>query len=443
MPHSNSLYNALVQPFVHLRSSLATLDAETLARASGFLRRRPRKIPMADLLLGLCALAGESFLSLERIAALIALAAQCSYSKQAFHQRLSEKLQHFLAAVALRLFGQLSAPLQTQGAFKAFGRVLLHDSTVQSLPRRLAAVFPGSASQTSKNGAALKIQWVCDLLSGSLLHLSLSGFRRNDQAAAGDVLNFLQAGDLVLRDLGYFSLPIFSQIMSKGAFLLSRLRNGVLLRDPKTKKEIDLLRLLRRDGRLDRNVLVGAEQVPMRLVVLPVPQEVANQRRARARSSRNASAPSAKRLALMNWSPFVTNVPPEVWPAEAVAQIYRLRWRVEIIFKSWKSCLRLHELNCRSADLVRLSVMLKLFYCLLTANCFNSLENLVGRARHVSLLRLSRLMGHCGLLISAILLQISPEKLLAHYLANHAFYEHRNDRKNFVQRLTGLASKLP
>ena len=331
MPHSNSLYNALVKPFVHLRSSLATLDAESLARASGFLRRRPRKIPMADLLLALCALAGESFLSLERIAALIALAAQCPYSKQAFHQRLSEKLQHFLAAVALRLFGQLSAPLQTQGAFKTFGRVLLHDSTVQSLPRRLAAVFPGSASQTSKNGAALKIQWVCDLLSGSLLHLSLSGFRRNDQAAAGDVLNFLQPGDLVLRDLGYFSLPIFSQIMSKGAFFLSRLRNGVLLRDPKTKKEIDLLRLLRRDGRLDQNVLVGAQQVPMR------------------------------------WA---------------------------------------------------------------------------GQARHVSLLRLSRLMGHCGLLMAAILLQISPEKLLAHYLANHAFYEPRKDRKNFVQRLTGLASKL-
>jgi hypothetical protein len=60
---------------------------------------------MADLLLGLCALAGESFLSLERIAALIALAAQRSYSKQAFDQRLSEKLQHFLAAVALRLLG--------------------------------------------------------------------------------------------------------------------------------------------------------------------------------------------------------------------------------------------------------------------------------------------------------------------------------------------------
>src|ERR1700685_264923 len=112
----------------------------------------------------------------------------------------------------------------------------------------------------------------------------------------------------------------------------------------------------------------------------------------------------------MNWSLFVTNVPPEVWSAETVAQIYRLRWRVEIIFKSWKSCLRLHELNCRSADLVRLSVMLKLFYCLLTASCFNCLENLVGRRRHVSLLRLSRLMGHCGLLVSAILLQISPEK---------------------------------
>lgn len=115
MRPSTSLYDQTIRPLLHLRSCLATLDSESLARRCGFLRRRPRKLPMADLLLAFFALAGESALSLERMAALIGLAAGCSYSKQALHQRLSEKLQNFLATVAVSLFGRLSTPWRQEG----------------------------------------------------------------------------------------------------------------------------------------------------------------------------------------------------------------------------------------------------------------------------------------------------------------------------------------
>lgn len=435
--------HALIAPLRHLRSDLAALDAEALARRSGFLRRRPRKIPILDLLLAFCALGAESVLSLERIAAVIGLAAGCRYSKQAFHQRLSRTIEDFLAAVAVALFGQMSAPLRRQGFFAGFNRVLLHDSTVQSLPRHLAAVFPGSSSQRSKNGAALKIQWVCDLLSGALVQLSLSGFRRNDQAAAADILRVVSKGDLVLRDLGYFCVPVLAQIQTQGGFFLSRLRHGVVVRDPTTKKEINLLQRLRRDGRFDGWVLLGEEQYPLRLVALPVPEEVANRRRALAKYNRDRRCvPRRQRLALMNWSLFVTNVSARDWPAAVVAQIYRLRWRIEVVFKSWKSHLRLRELNCRSADLVRLSVLLKLLYCLLTTRCFNAWATRAPLGRQVSLLRFSRVLGHGGLLVMALLLQIRPDQLLLHHLARHTFYERRNDRKNFTQQLAQLMKGL-
>ena len=439
---STVLFNSLVQPLRHLRASLAALDVESLARRSGFLRRRPRKIPIVDLLLAFCALGPESVLSLERIAAIIGLAAGCRYSKQALHQRLSGTLEHFLSAVALALFGQMSAPLRTQGCFAPFGRVLLHDSTVQSLPSRLAAFFPGSASQKCKNGAALKIQWVCDLLSGSRVQMSWSGFRRNDQAAA-DILGVVRPGDLILRDLGFFSLPVLLPLQQRGAFFLSRFRHGVVVRDPKTKKEIDLLKRLRQTGRFDGWVLLGEPQYLLRLVALPVPQEVADRRRALAKNNRDQrKVPSPQRLALMNWSLFVTNVSAELWAAPLLAKIYRLRWRIEMIFKSWKSHLRLRELNCRSADLVRLSVLLKLLYCLLTARCFAALDARAPSDRQVSLLRFCRALGQCGLLITATLLDISPGQLLAHYLAHHAFYEKRSDRRNFTQHLNQLTSGL-
>jgi hypothetical protein len=440
MRPSTSLYNVVIKPLLQLRSSLATLDAEGLARRSGFLRRRHRKIPMPDLLLAFLALAGESALSLERIAALVGLAAGCSYSKQALHQRLSEKLQKFLAAVAVELFGRLSAPWHDQGCFSRFGRVLLHDSTVQSLPRHLAAFFPGSSDQKCQTRAALKIQWICDLLSGSLLQLSLSSFRRNDQAAAPDILGVLKKDDLILRDLGYFSLAVLAQVQAAEAFFLSRFRHGVLLRDPKTKKPIDLLKRLRAAGRFDGWVLAGEQQHLIRLVAVPVPEEVANRRRAAAKNNRDhRCVPGRQHLALMDWSLFVTNVSSEVWSPKVLARIYRLRWRIEIIFKSWKSHLRLRELNCRSANLVRLSVLLKLFYCLLTAGCFQALARAVSPSPGLSLLRFSRAFAHCGILISAVLLQLRPDQLLAHYLSKHAFYEKRPDRKNFQQCLSELA----
>jgi len=447
MPHSKpspSLhYHTLIEPLLNLRASLARLDLDALARRSGFLRRRPRKIPILDLLVALCALAWESTLSLERIASVIGLAAGCRYSKQAFHQRLSKSIETFLADVAVGLFGQMSAAARAEGCFESFGRVLLHDSTVQSLPRHLAAAFPGSSDQKCQTRAALKIQWICDLLSGAVVQLSLSSFRRNDQAAAPDILSVVQKGDLVLRDLGYFALPVLSQLERSGAFFLSRLRFGVILRDPKTKQPLDLLALLRREGRFDRWVLVGEQQSRMRVVALAVPEEVANQRRAVAKKNHDGRCvPTRQRLQLMNWSLFATNVSSQVWTPKVMAKIYRLRWRIEIIFKSWKSHLRLRELNCRSADLVRLSVMLKLLYGLLTICCFGALAKLSSLSHQPSLLRFSRVLGQCGLLIAALLLEISPHQWLAHYLEKHAFYEQRSDRKNFSQRLAELSSQL-
>jgi hypothetical protein len=65
-----------------------------------------------------------------------------------------------------------------------------------------------------------------------------------------------------------------------------------------------------------------------------------------------------------------------------------------------------------------------------------------GRAdRHVSLQRLARIMAACACWIEAFLSGISPERLWEHSLAQHAFYEQRNDRKNFCELFAQLATK--
>jgi hypothetical protein len=320
---------------------------------------------------------------------------------------------------------------------------LLQDSTVKALPEHLATVFPGAANGRKRRYASLKIQFVCDLLSAKALHVSLSGFTRNDQAAAPDILKMLRPGDLILRDLGYFVLKVFERIALKNAFFLSRYRHGVNLYDPQTLQPLDLLKLLRPDQGLDRQVLLGHEKVAVRLVARPVPEALANRRRRQAQTNRDRrTQPSANHLRLMAWNIFITNVPRSVWPAKALQPIYRLRWRIEIIFKAWKSHLGLQQLNCRTASLLSLSVLTKLLFCIIVYQCCNALELLGDHHQHVSLLRLARILAHCSCWFAITWLGLTLEQWLEVHLRNHAFYEQRPDRKNLFELLAEITQAL-
>lgn len=425
---------ALEHLFQKVRPRLELLPAERLARAAGFLQRSPRKIPIPALLAALVALGSETALSLERVAQVIGLAAGVSYSKQAFHQRLSGKIEGFLIRVATALLQPTAAPAGQQGWLSHFPRVLLQDSTCEPLPAPLAQAFPGSNHQHRRKGGTLKLQFITDLVGGSVLHWALSGFTRNDQAAAVDILPIARAGDLILRDLGYFSLRVFQRLDQLGAYFLTRCRHGLNYYDPETGRRLDLVGWLQRHPRLDRWVLAGEERVRLRLVIEPVREEVANTRRRRARRNRDQRLhPSREHLFLMGWNLFLTNVPAEVWPPTALFWVYRLRWRIEIIFKSWKSHLRYVEFNQRNEPMVRLSVLTKLLFCLLTAQFSDTLESLAGQPQQVSLLRVARIVGQCACLFAAAVLGLTPAQWLAHQIRNNIFYEKRPDRKNFYQ----------
>lgn len=440
---SRSLRVLIEDNLQHIRTQLQQTDLLGLGRLSGFVQRLPRKIPIPKLVLALIGLAAETHLTLERIASTISLAANTTYSKQAFADRLSSKIEQFLAHVATALFGQLSGGLKKQGYFAPFQRVLLHDSTVEPLPEHLASVFAGSANAHKRGLASLKLQFVCDLLHAQVLHLSLSGFTRNDQAASPDILPLVQPGDLIIRDLGYFVLKVLEQIELKNAFFLSRYRHGVNLYDPQTGQPIALAKLLRPGQSLDRQVLLGGEKIPVRLVAQPVPEALVNERRRKARANRDRRLrPSAQRLYLLAWNLMITNVSRTLWPAKVLQPIYRLRWRIEIIFKAWKSHLGLRQLNCRTEELVRLSVMTKLLFCITVYRLCDALDLLGDHSRHVSLLRLAKILGQCACWFAAKLLGISLSQWLESHLHHHLFYELREDRKNFYELLAELDPPL-
>jgi hypothetical protein len=269
---------------------LQQIDCDRLARKTGFIKRSPRKVTATQLLQALAVAAFQPRCSFRAIAALVGFIARQEISKQAIAKRLQWQCVHFVRSALFALIGNLSEgdALRKRGVFSSFRRVLIGDSTNVALPEHLADDFPGAANQRKKKRAGLKIQVLYELLSETFVHLSLSGFTRTDQAASADVLRVAQAGDLVLRDLGYFVLGVFKKMLDKGIHFLSRLRLDVSIYDPLTLKPIDLLKELRTYGRFDRQVLIGAkERLIVRLVAIPVPEQVANSRRRKAKNNRD------------------------------------------------------------------------------------------------------------------------------------------------------------
>jgi hypothetical protein len=428
---------------VELKNRLCLLAIDRLAKESGFVKRAPRKIGPLNFLLGyfLSVLSGHP--SLNSQAHHSGLVSNCKISKQAIHKRMNPAVVKFLELLlAASLAGQIkkSDRLFKPATLSQFNRVLVEDSTHIPLPSWLAAFYPGSENATGHKNATLKIRSVIELLSERFVDFHVSPFTHNDQSASSEIVSALQAGDLLIRDLGFFVLTAFRNITEAKAYFISRLRYGVNLYDSLGGTKINLLKKLKRDGFVDLNVDLGAhEQLPCRLVAIPVAPEVAAERRRKYKTNRDWRLnPSKTHLALLGWDLFITNVPTEMLTAQQIAEIYDLRWRVEIIFKSWKSYFNITHVP--RANLVRVQAhvyAMLLFITIFQVHLFVKLyrENLETNHTQLSLLKVARFFKeHFWMLVLTIL----NYDMVKEQIFYHCRYDSRTDRRNYAQQLLAL-----
>jgi hypothetical protein len=155
---------------------------------------------------------------------------------------------------------------------------------------------------------------------------------------------------LRIADLGYFDTEVFQGIQDRNGFWISRLAFGTEIATPEGEPIARIEDLFEPSKRVvDRAVLVGKQaQLPCRIVIWRVPQEVADRRRqkliATARDKGNRP-PSRARLAWCDWMIFVTNVPSDRLSPEEIGVLYRARWQIELMFKRWKSLGRVADLT--------------------------------------------------------------------------------------------------
>ena len=354
-------------------------------------------------------------------------------SKQGLFERIQSSATAFAKALLQQVLLQQSAKEFTAALFTRFGKVLLQDSTTLRLPQVLSSVFPGNHS-CGEQKAVARIQSIIDIKAMKFIDFVLGSFTQNDQSASSTVTAFVKKGDLVIRDLGYFALSTFQRLIKAEVYFLSRLRYGVNLYD-KNGCALSLKSLLKPGKPVDKWVFIGAEKrIWVRLIMLPLPAVQVNEKIRKAKQDRDKRLNHSREYyQWLGYSVYITTVDNTVWTAKDAAKAYRVRWQIEIIFKSWKTGFHLQELlheGCGNEHRVKVSIYLMLlFMCLFMNKIYIRYSYAIQKQtnKKISLLKLAVFTAQH--LMEIFLL---PHRRLKELITRHCCYDSRHDRINMT-----------
>lgn len=411
-----------------------------LGKTSGFVQRSSKKITPFAFVAAFIDCCTKRTYSFSAWAAAIGVITAKTVSKQALFERLNDRAVKLAKEAFSHVLAKRLKAVAASGLFTHFKRVLLQDSTTLSLPDSLAMHFPGNMSLGVQKAVA-RLQCVLNLSNMQWLKLELKAYTDNDQGASSEVLPLLRKDDLLIRDLGYFVLGTLQQIIDCKAFFISRLKYNVQLFDAQGEA-LDWKKLVRKKKVVEQWVWIGKEaRVKARVIFVPLPAAVVAERVRKAKADRDKRlnhSPDYYRWIAYNV--FITNAEEQHVGTEQVAEIYKVRWQVEQMFKMWKSGFGMQQmLSSEKAEniyRVKSSIyMLLLLICLVMQQvyyrCVGRVKKAYGRA--ISVIKLAAyVMNHLTTIICLTTQQLTRQ------VAAHCCYENRKDRINMNDLINNL-----
>jgi hypothetical protein len=265
-------------------------------------------------------------------------------SKQGIFNRMNKAWVETVKALVREVIAKQAAKQVKQHLFKKFKNVWIQDSTCLHLSEVLFEKFRCKIMEGEKKAVA-KLNIIVNVLGSYCAVMEWESFTVSEPVLSKRILEIAKAGELVIRDLGYFSLPLFKVMNERGIYFLTRLRYGVCLYDIKNGSPLELSKILKNRAYIDKQILCGrAEQLEVRFVAIRLSAEQAAERRRKAQKHHRKTTRHGKEYyASLNYLYFLSNVDKETWNYKELCEAYRIRWNVEILFKSWKSGLKIKE----------------------------------------------------------------------------------------------------
>jgi len=316
---------------------------QRIARESGFVRRHRKLDPVAFLY----TLAFETGPQLQRTLEGL----RDAYNKQTpdpilsaggFYERFTPELVEFLRQCVAYGLAQLRVAPGNRLTPKLarFTDLLIQDSTVIRLFAALAKVYPPTRlakTTKSKRTAGVKVATLFSARANGPARLEL--FPETTSEIDTLKIGPWVKGSVVLTDLGFYKHQGFARIEENGGFYLSRLKanaNPVLIGS----------HLVHRGRAIELEGKRWAEVAPrLHREVLDAEVELSFQRRV-YRGQHRGDALRARLVAVWDkdhreYHTYVTNIPVGVLNAEEIADLYRCRWSVELLFKEAKGSFHL------------------------------------------------------------------------------------------------------
>jgi hypothetical protein len=321
------------------------------AKSVGLLRRDSKFSPIAFLDTLLYSASQTEICSLGQASTRVQDYNGVSISKQGVDSRFNEKSVEFVKSVFKECLENQVNTVIAPNFFSAFSRVLIKDATRFVIPDKLAEHFRGSGSHNGKCKAAVAIQYELDIKNGKSTDLEVTDSIRCDLTDAKETRFDVRPNDLIIRDLGYFSLSVLADFNKLGAFFLSRLNVKCHVFEDEKGSPISFKETYKYMSKnkiplLEINVFAGMkEKLPVRMVVQLVSNDVYEKRIRKIEKQNKADGykTSDDYKARCRLNIFITNVDPKDLAKEDVYPAYKIRWQIELMFKHWKSTCKIHN----------------------------------------------------------------------------------------------------
>ena len=406
-------------------------------------KKRVRKLSGLDYILMILLNASKDIMSYNTLASSFNNTPSKCVNKQALQRAM--KNNNFLQFIDMVFDSILMKKIRYPDAkFKAmFSRIVIQDSTIVKLPQRLFAFYGGIKNQCAQV-ANSRIQFTIDILRNTFIGISIDSYSTNDAKAAKNLKP--QKKDLILRDRGYFLINEIVRIIEAKAFFIYRYHPSYNYSDIQTGKVLDLYEIFKKKKYIDMHVRMGLKDGPIvRLLAMPIDENTASHRRFIMKRDRRNN-PSKNRLALLSWSIYITNIDDTKVTCFEIFELYKLRWRIEIIFKALKSNLKLDSIHNVSEIQFKFIVKAKIIMIVLAIQfVYEPLLTTVKELynKELSLLKLVRFITDNNHLLKSLIEHIKARKKGEcndlNILSLYCCYDKRkqkNHENNFISALS-------
>lgn len=376
---------------------------EQLARETGFIKRKGRIDASTFAKLLIFNELDQSQLSLLDLKLDLQSYFGCEISREAIHKRFSPEALSFLKALLAKLLEFRLAKVEWSSSLAGcFNRLLLKDSSKFTIPNSFAGDYPGFGG-FHKSNAIMNIQYEYDILTGNWASLNFTKATRNDQQDSKETLHEIKKNDLLVRDLGYVTMTYLNGVVKNEAYFLNRLPASINVYSCKDEEyqHIDWAEV---DKQFEKNALSQMElnvalttkhKLGARMVLTPVSKQVYCQRIKNAsKHARSKGCQLSKEYKIKaRYNIFITNVPQEKLSFQDIMQLYRLRWQIEIVFKSWKSNLSLHKTKKVKKERFECQLIARIIWALVNWRLFQAANwsfKPGKKARGISILKFSK-----------------------------------------------------